>query len=219
MLTCPQSCQLDLIKDGGQHYFINVLGNTKVPAPQRTQAAFILSVISNNCRPGQQACLNARMLQICLGQLNEQDSMLRRWVVFALAKFWENYEEAKWAAIKDGAHEKLCSLLQDPVPEVRAAAVYALGTFIGGGHSPEPLSVSNCLILMVLLPNFAIRLNNPAKLDNHKDLLFKANPAILLLQEMPRKQSRATARLAVLLPNPLLVVRHVLAVNNARASS
>lgn len=153
LITCPQSCQLDLIKDGGQHYFINVLGNTKVPAPQRTQAAFILSVISNNCRPGQQACLNARMLQICLGQLNEQDSMLRRWVVFALAKFWENYEEAKWAAIKDGAHEKLCSLLQDPVPEVRAAAVYALGTFIGGGHSPEPLSVSNCLILMGFLPN------------------------------------------------------------------
>jgi regulator-associated protein of mTOR len=140
ILALDKSCQLDLIKDGGQHYFINVLGNTKVPAPQRTQAAFILSVISNNCRPGQQACLNARMLQICLGQLNEQDSMLRRWVVFALAKFWENYEEAKWAAIKDGAHEKLCSLLQDPVPEVRAAAVYALGTFIGGGHSPEPLS-------------------------------------------------------------------------------
>jgi len=145
MLTgCIQSCQLDLIKDGGQHYFINVLGNNKVPAAQRTQAAFILSVISNNCRPGQQACLNARMLQICLSQLNEQDSMLRRWVVFALAKFWENYEEAKWAAIKEGAHEKLCSLLQDPVPEVRAAAVYALGTFIGGGHGPEP-STTVCI--------------------------------------------------------------------------
>jgi hypothetical protein len=43
---------------------------------------------------------------------------LRRWIVLALAKLWENYEEAKLAAIKENAQEKLCHLLQDPCPEV-----------------------------------------------------------------------------------------------------
>jgi len=45
--------------------------------------------------------------------------MLRRWVVLALAKLWENHREGKRIAIKENAHEKLCGLLTDPVPEVR----------------------------------------------------------------------------------------------------
>jgi len=69
ILALDKSCQLDLVKDNGQFYFITVLSNTKIPAAQRTQAAFVLSVICNNCRPGQSACLNARLLQICLSQL------------------------------------------------------------------------------------------------------------------------------------------------------
>lgn len=47
-----------------------------------------------------------------------------------LAKFWESHEEGKKEAIREKAHVQLCALLSDPVPEVRAAAVYALGTFI-----------------------------------------------------------------------------------------
>jgi regulator-associated protein of mTOR len=47
-----------------------------------------------------------------------------------LAKFWEGHEEGKKEAIREKAHVQLCALLSDPVPEVRAAAVYALGTFI-----------------------------------------------------------------------------------------
>lgn len=130
-----KSCQLDLVKDNGQHYFVSVLANPKVPADERHQAAFVLSVICNNCRPGQSACLNARLLQTCLANLNNSDAMLRRWCVFCLAKLWENHEEGKKAAIVENAHVQLCGLLTDPVPEVRAAAVYALGTFIGWAAS------------------------------------------------------------------------------------
>jgi regulator-associated protein of mTOR len=36
----------------------------------------------------------------------------------------------RWRGTRDNAHEKLYELLKDPVPEVRAAAVYALGTFL-----------------------------------------------------------------------------------------
>ena len=41
-------------------------------------AAFVLSVIANNCRPGQSACLDGNLLGICLSQLNDSDPMLRR---------------------------------------------------------------------------------------------------------------------------------------------
>jgi hypothetical protein len=44
--------------------------------------------------------------------------MVRRWITFCLAKFWENFDEVKWCAIRNGAHEKLPALLTDPVPEV-----------------------------------------------------------------------------------------------------
>lgn len=46
-------------------------------------------------------------------------------------------QDAKWVAIRECAHERLCLLLTDPVPEVRAAAVYAIGTFIGGSEGSE----------------------------------------------------------------------------------
>lgn len=36
-------------------------------------------------------------------------------MVICLAKLWENFEEAKTAAIREGAHEKLCAMLQDVV--------------------------------------------------------------------------------------------------------
>lgn len=175
ILAVDASCRTDLVKESGQTYFIQILNTPSIPAPQRTQTAFILSVICQNdgrvglngdgtstgpggpnpssaasspgvtlshggglsaAHPivvpsqGQTVCLPSKLIQTCLSQLNDPDPELRRWVVFCLAKLWENYEEAKDHAVNEKAHEKLCSLLTDPVPEVRAAAVYALGTFI-----------------------------------------------------------------------------------------
>ncbi|PRP72786.1 regulatory-associated protein of mTOR isoform 2 [Planoprotostelium fungivorum] len=139
ILAVDKSCQLDLVKDNnGHNYFINVLSaNTMVPSHQRTMAAFILSVITNNCRPGQSACLNGNLLNVCMSQLNDPDPLLRRWAILCMAKLWEAFEEAKWAAVRSGVHEKLCVLLTDPVPEVRAAVVYALGLFVGGAEEDE----------------------------------------------------------------------------------
>ena len=45
ILALDKSCQMDLVKDNGQNYFINVLASTKVPTSQRTMAAFALTVI------------------------------------------------------------------------------------------------------------------------------------------------------------------------------
>ncbi|EFA82813.1 WD40 repeat-containing protein [Heterostelium album PN500] len=137
ILALDKSCQLDLVKENGHTYFITVLSSPMVPADQRTMSAFVLSTICNNCRPGQNACLIGNLLPVCLSQVNDPDPMVRRWMILCMAKMWENFEEAKWVAIKENAHEKLCLLLTDICPEVRSAAVYALGELIGGAEGSE----------------------------------------------------------------------------------
>ena len=44
---------------------------------------------------------------------------------------WQNYPEARWEGVRNKAHEHLIDLISDPVAEVRAAAIFALGTYIG----------------------------------------------------------------------------------------
>ncbi|KAL6040813.1 regulatory-associated protein of TOR 1 [Balamuthia mandrillaris] len=132
ILALDKSCQLDLVKDNGHNYFISVLDASNVSSELRTMAAFVLTVITDNCRPGQSACLSGNLIPICLAHLPDADPLLRRWLCLCLGKLWQQYDEAKRVAIKENAHKRLCALLTDPIPEVRAAAVYALGTFMGG---------------------------------------------------------------------------------------
>lgn len=62
--------------------------------------------------------------------MNDRNPILRKWFAICLGNLWHNFEDARWSGARDLAYEKLYSLLKDPVPDVRAATVYALGTFI-----------------------------------------------------------------------------------------
>eukprot|EP00005_Dracoamoeba_jomungandri_P001709 CAMPEP_0174254418 /NCGR_PEP_ID=MMETSP0439-20130205/3738_1 /TAXON_ID=0 /ORGANISM="Stereomyxa ramosa, Strain Chinc5" /LENGTH=1175 /DNA_ID=CAMNT_0015335983 /DNA_START=131 /DNA_END=3658 /DNA_ORIENTATION=- len=150
ILALDKSCRMDLVKDNGHNYFINILRSMNMSSQQRMMAAFVLAAIMDDCNPGKIACLNSNLLPICLNQLNDPDASLRRWICVCLAKQWEGYNEAKWFAIRDGAHKRLCALLTDVVPEVRAAAVYALGTFVGGAGDEQRKNIE--LNLVVTLP-------------------------------------------------------------------
>uniref|UniRef100_A0A8C2I1I8 Regulatory associated protein of MTOR, complex 1 n=1 Tax=Cyprinus carpio TaxID=7962 RepID=A0A8C2I1I8_CYPCA len=125
------SCQADLVKDNGHKYFLSVLADPDMPAEHRTMAVFILAVIVNNYNTGQEACLQGNLIAICLEQLNDPYSLLRQWVAICLGRIWQNFDSARWCGVRDSAHEKLYSLLSDPIAEVRCAAVFALGTFVG----------------------------------------------------------------------------------------
>lgn len=96
----------------------------------RTFAAFVLASIVYKFEQGQTNALKGSLLSICLEQLYDKDPILRKWTVICLGNLWLNYEDARWSGARDLAYEKLYVLLKDPVPEVRAATVYALGTFI-----------------------------------------------------------------------------------------
>ncbi|XP_037665950.1 regulatory-associated protein of mTOR [Choloepus didactylus] len=131
ILAVDSSCQADLVKDNGHKYFLSVLADPYMPAEHRTMTAFILAVIVNSYSTGQEACLQGNLIAICLEQLNDPHPLLRQWVAICLGRIWQNFDSARWCGVRDSAHEKLYSLLSDPVPEVRCAAVFALGTFVG----------------------------------------------------------------------------------------
>ena len=79
---------------------------------------------------GQANALKGQLVSICLEQINDPNPILRKWFAICLGNLWQNYEDARWSGARDLAYEKLYTLLKDPVPEVRAATIYALGTFI-----------------------------------------------------------------------------------------
>ncbi|XP_052896200.1 regulatory-associated protein of mTOR [Anopheles moucheti] len=130
------TCQIDLIREHGHKYFLNALletnpGGQPFKGNHRTYAAFVLASIVHNFPNGQSSALQGQLVSICLDQLNDDSNpLLRQWLAICLGHLWQNYEQARWSGVRDNANEKLYPLLSDPYPEVRAAAVYALGTFI-----------------------------------------------------------------------------------------
>lgn len=130
ILAVDHSCQADLIRDSSHNYFISVLQDDCMMPTHRTWAAFILATIVHNFQQGQKEAEKTNLIAICLEHLDDEDVILRQWLAIALGRVWDKYETARWRGARDNAHEKLYELLKDPVPEVRAAAVFALGTFI-----------------------------------------------------------------------------------------
>ncbi|KAI7868605.1 hypothetical protein BDF14DRAFT_1956350 [Spinellus fusiger] len=146
ILAVDRSCQNDLLKDHGYAYFINILtpNNAMLSIPHvsehRAMSAFILSVFCTDFKMGQQACLRGNVIAACLAHVRDPDPLLRQWVCLCLAQVWMNNSEAKLAAVAENGHEKLCALLSDSVPEVRASAMYALGTFLGDPNKTEQIA-------------------------------------------------------------------------------
>lgn len=79
---------------------------------------------------GQANALQGSLVSISLVQIADGNALLRQWLAICLGHLWQNYDKARWSGVRDLAHEKLFPLLEYPEPEVRTAAVYALGTFI-----------------------------------------------------------------------------------------
>lgn len=158
ILAVDRSCQNDLLKDHGYAYFINILtpNNAMLSIPHvsehRAMSAFILSVFCTNFKLGQQACLRGNVIPACLAHIKDPDPLLRQFVCLCLAQVWMNNSEAKAAAIAENAHEKLCNLLHDGTPEVRASAMYALGTFFSDPNKTEQIvNIEHNIVISALV--------------------------------------------------------------------
>lgn len=124
------TAQNDLVYDNAYKYFLQVLSDTAMLSDFRTMAAFVLACFVRNFEKGQNLAFKGNIIATCLEQLNDPNPLLRQWLCICLGLTWNNCRDAKWCGVRDSAHEKLFVLLSDPVPDVRASAVFALGTFI-----------------------------------------------------------------------------------------
>ncbi|KAL4920921.1 raptor N-terminal caspase like domain-containing protein [Aspergillus aurantiobrunneus] len=137
IMAVDHTVQSDLLKDNGIHYFISIL-NPSSPIPvgnaseHRAMCAFIVSIFCKNYTQGQNVCLSSDLFESCLLHLMDvENPLLRQWSCLCISMLWSDFPEAKWLGIRCAAPMRLCELNFDPVPEVRAAMLHALTTFLG----------------------------------------------------------------------------------------
>lgn len=129
--------QSDLLKDNGIHYFISIMNpRSDIPvgnaSEHRAMCAFIVATFCKKYPPGQTVCLLPELFNACLHNMTEPENpLLRQWSCLCLSMLWCDYADAKWMGIRCMAHARLCELSLDPVPEVRASMLHALGNFLG----------------------------------------------------------------------------------------
>jgi hypothetical protein len=97
----------------------------------------------DNYPTGQENAKQNHLIALCTYLITDKKSkdynnaLLRQWCCICLGLCWQNYPEAKWEGVRNNAHSYLIELVTDPVPEVRTAAIFALGTYIGCGLGNE----------------------------------------------------------------------------------
>ncbi|XP_062201738.1 regulatory-associated protein of TOR 1-like isoform X2 [Phragmites australis] len=142
ILSLDKSCQVDLVKDGGHAYFIRFLDSLDAYPEQRAMAAFVLAVIVDGHKRGQEACINAGLIDVCLRHLQPEnphdaqtEPLLLQWLCLCLGKLWEDFPEAQLLGLQSNAPDIVICLLSEPQSEVRASAVFALGNLLDMGSS------------------------------------------------------------------------------------
>ena len=103
---------------------------------QHLLSLFILSCIAYSNPKGQQTLMQSGLSSfrelISPTLLFAPDVRLRKWTCFAVGQCWRGFGHAKTVGASEGVPEALVQKLMDPQPSVRAAALWALGTFFGG---------------------------------------------------------------------------------------
>ncbi|KAI0814821.1 hypothetical protein BC629DRAFT_1467282 [Irpex lacteus] len=149
ILAVDPTCQADLFNSQGYRYFANVLAipddprQASIPnsSEHKAMCAFILSAIARDYPQGQRACWSEHVFDACYERLEEGDFLLRQWCALCIAQLWDGYDDLRVWGVDKGTQDKLIALLSDDSPEVRGAALYALGTFLGASGSADPLKL------------------------------------------------------------------------------
>ncbi|KAI1809211.1 raptor N-terminal caspase like domain-containing protein [Poronia punctata] len=137
VLAVDVSCQPDLIKDSSYNYFATILKPSEVlPVANvdehKAMCAFVLAIVCKGYKPGQVVCNQTDVMSYCLAHLNNDENvLLRQWACLCISQLWLDLPEAKWRGIRENAPTKLSALTKDTCPEVRAAVVHAMMTFLG----------------------------------------------------------------------------------------
>lgn len=88
-------------------------------------AAFVLAVIVDGHRKGQEACIEAGLVHVCLKHLQgsmpndgQHEPLFLQWLCLCLGKLWEDFTEAQILGLQADAPAIYAPLLSEPQPEV-----------------------------------------------------------------------------------------------------
>ena len=157
ILAVDGSCQNDLLRDNGYKYFLSVVKpDAGLPvanaSEHRAMSAFIIAMFCRNFHQAQVVSMSRELFQACIGHLGDTENpLLRQWSCLCISMLWKDYPEAKWIGTRDSTHQLLCQMVLDPVPEVRAAAIHALTTFLGSSGSADQVTQTEQAIALTIM--------------------------------------------------------------------
>lgn len=92
---------------------------------QRAMTAFVLAVIVDGHRRGQEACMEAGLIHVCLKHLQgstpndaQTEPIFLQWLCLCMGKLWEDFPEAQIMGLQANAPAIYASLLSEAQPEV-----------------------------------------------------------------------------------------------------
>ncbi|PIO61117.1 hypothetical protein TELCIR_17368 [Teladorsagia circumcincta] len=117
------------------HFFVTILNDPDTLPRQKIVVAFVLATLfHNNYRIAQENLTKKGYVNLCTELLSENQAkdcrLLKLWILIGLGRLWADYDPARWQAVRLVAYAKVLKELDDNAPEVRAAAVYALGCLV-----------------------------------------------------------------------------------------
>ena len=159
ILAVDQTCQADLLKDNGYVYFANILSqNGGIPmasvAEHRAMCAFVIAMFCKDFKPGKEAVMNSHdgIIESCLQQLLDiENPLLRQFSCLCLSSLFKDFPPAKDVGMQRQAHARLRDRSHDPVPEVRAACLEALTSFVGCGEINQAVMLEEETLASVLV--------------------------------------------------------------------
>ncbi|KAJ3774118.1 hypothetical protein FB446DRAFT_492928 [Lentinula raphanica] len=148
ILAVDPSIQVDLYNNAqGYKYFSKILTMHPTASPRDVAHAlpntsehlamctFILASLARDFPKGQIACWEEDVFDACVNLLDEADFLLRQWSCLCIAQMWCSSDNGKIIAADRGTQDRLVNMMSDDSAEVRCAALYALGTFMGASGS------------------------------------------------------------------------------------
>lgn len=98
---------------------------------QRAMCAFILAIFVKDFKEGQRLCFSLDLVKVCIHYIDTADNpLLRQWSALLICELLANHEEAISTVFKSGLNPKILSLLNDPIPEIRASIIDVCSSLI-----------------------------------------------------------------------------------------
>ncbi|KAJ1979308.1 Target of rapamycin complex 1 subunit kog1 [Dimargaris xerosporica] len=162
IISVDYSVRLDLLRNNAAAYFIELLMEDPLTLAEGTPISILacrvhcLMVLTHLCRDlpeAQSLCGSSDALLRHIKHLLEHGSItpLRQWSCLFVAELCKNHPDNIRQCIQLDLHESLSTLLESPVPEVRAAAAAALGTFFGPSVKTEHMVNVELIICLALV--------------------------------------------------------------------